>query len=116
MVDLRRIAVLASSVLLVLALVPVELAATLGPAWLVVAVVAVLLAGAAVRIAQLRMRKLRTMLTAISGTVCEPMSNPTGAATRASASSGSPASRSSASHWGLGRPPRSQSVRASSRR
>jgi plastocyanin len=45
--------------LLVLALIPVVLAALLGPTWLAVVVPAFLLGALAVRVAQLRMRKLR---------------------------------------------------------
>jgi plastocyanin len=45
--------------LLILALVPVVLAAVFGPTWLAVAVLAVALGALAVRVAQLRVRKLR---------------------------------------------------------
>jgi hypothetical protein len=45
--------------LLILALVPIVLAATLGPTWLALVVLAVILAALAARVAQLRMRKLR---------------------------------------------------------
>jgi hypothetical protein len=45
--------------LLALALIPVVLAAVLGPTWLAVAVLAVVLCALAVRVARLRMRKLR---------------------------------------------------------
>jgi plastocyanin len=45
--------------LLILALIPVVLAAAFGPTWLAVVVPAVLLGALALRIAQLRMRKLR---------------------------------------------------------
>src|SRR5450759_568100 len=45
--------------LLVLALIPVALAAALGPTWLALVVLAVVLGALAVRVAQLRMRKLR---------------------------------------------------------
>jgi hypothetical protein len=45
--------------LLVLALIPVVLAAVLGPTWLALVVLAVVLGALAVRVAQLRMRKLR---------------------------------------------------------
>jgi hypothetical protein len=45
--------------LLILALVPIVLAAALGPTWLALVVLAVILAALAVRVAQLRMRKLR---------------------------------------------------------
>jgi plastocyanin len=48
-----------SVVLLILALVPVMLAATLGPTWLAVALLAVVIAGLAVRASQLHVRKLR---------------------------------------------------------
>jgi hypothetical protein len=44
---------------LVLALVPIVLAAVLGPAWLAVVVLAVVVGGVAARAGQLRMRKLR---------------------------------------------------------
>jgi plastocyanin len=46
-------------VLLILALIPVVLAAALGPTWLALAVLAGVLGALAVRVAQLRMRKLR---------------------------------------------------------
>ncbi len=46
-------------VLFVLALIPVALAAALGPTWLVLVVLAVVLGALALRAAQLRMRKLR---------------------------------------------------------
>jgi plastocyanin len=45
--------------LLILALIPVVLAAALGPTWLALAVVAVILGALAVRVVQRRMRKLR---------------------------------------------------------
>jgi plastocyanin len=45
--------------LLILGLLPIVLAAALGPAWLALAVLAVVLGALAVRMAQLRMRKLR---------------------------------------------------------
>jgi hypothetical protein len=45
--------------LLTLALIPVVLAAAFGPAWLAIAVLAVILGALAVRVALLRMRKLR---------------------------------------------------------
>lgn len=45
--------------LLILALIPVVLAAALGPTWLALAVLAGVLGALAVRVAQLRMRKLR---------------------------------------------------------
>jgi hypothetical protein len=45
---------------LILALVPVVLAAVLGPAWLALVVLAVVVGGVAARAAQVRMRKLRT--------------------------------------------------------
>ncbi len=45
--------------LLTLALIPVVLAATLGPTWLALVVLAVVLGALAARVAQLRMRKLR---------------------------------------------------------
>jgi hypothetical protein len=45
--------------LLILALVPIVLAAALGPTWLALVVLAVILGALAVRVAQLRMRKLR---------------------------------------------------------
>ena len=45
--------------LLTLALIPVVLAAALGPTWLALAVLAVVLGALALRVAQLRMRKLR---------------------------------------------------------
>ena len=45
--------------LLIVALIPVGLAAVLGPTWLVVVVLAVVLGALVVRVAQLRMRKLR---------------------------------------------------------
>jgi hypothetical protein len=45
--------------LLILALIPVVLAAALGPTWLALVVLAVVLGALAVRVAQLRMRKLR---------------------------------------------------------
>ena len=45
--------------LVILALVPIVLAAVLGPTWLAPVVLAVILVAVAVRVAQLRMRKLR---------------------------------------------------------
>jgi hypothetical protein len=45
---------------LILALVPIVLAAALGPTWLALVVLAVVLGGVAVRAVQLRMRKLRS--------------------------------------------------------
>ena len=48
-----------SVLLLILALIPVVLAAALGPTWLALVVLAVVLGALAVRVAQLRMRKLR---------------------------------------------------------
>jgi plastocyanin len=48
-----------SVLLLTLALIPVVLAAALGPTWLALAVVAVILGALAVRVVQRRMRKLR---------------------------------------------------------
>jgi plastocyanin len=45
--------------LLILALIPVVLAAALGPTWLALVVLAIVLGALAVRVAQLRMRKLR---------------------------------------------------------
>ena len=45
--------------LVILALLPVALAAALGPAWLALVVLAVILGAVAVRVAQLRMRRLR---------------------------------------------------------
>jgi len=45
---------------LILALVPIVLAAALGPTWLALVVLAVVLGGVAARAAQLRMRKLRS--------------------------------------------------------
>jgi plastocyanin len=45
--------------LLILALLPIVLAAALGPTWLALVVLAVVLAALALRVAQLRMRKLR---------------------------------------------------------
>jgi hypothetical protein len=48
-----------SVLLLTLALIPVVLAAALGPTWLALVVLAVILGALAVRVAQLRMRKLR---------------------------------------------------------
>jgi hypothetical protein len=45
--------------LVIVALLPVALAAVLGPAWLALVVLAVVLGAGAVRVAQLRMRKLR---------------------------------------------------------
>jgi uncharacterized membrane protein len=48
-----------SVLLLILALIPVVLAAVLGPTWLAVAVLAVVLGALALRIARLRVRKLR---------------------------------------------------------
>jgi len=45
--------------LLIVALIPVGLAAVLGPTWLVLVVLAVVLGALVVRVAQLRMRKLR---------------------------------------------------------
>ena len=46
-------------VLLIVALVPVVLAAALGPTWLALLLLAVVLGGVAARAAQMRMRKLR---------------------------------------------------------
>jgi hypothetical protein len=47
--------------LLILALLPIALAAALGPTWLALAVLAVVLGALAMRIAQLRMRKRRSI-------------------------------------------------------
>jgi hypothetical protein len=51
--------------LLILALIPVMLAATLGPTWLALVVLAVVLGVLALRVAQLRMRKVRGLALSV---------------------------------------------------